>query len=147
MFINSFYLLMIASVVYGVGFIINHISKFFGQICCRNENANISRMNILYRNIQNIHTETLTDEDINRIEQVAYISIPQVDSDATIIVNDVMPEIKKSEEFCAICLLEFVDADILHKYNCSHTFHIECSKSWLKIKGSCPICRSFVMTT
>lgn len=43
---------------------------------------------------------------------------------------------------CAICLLDFVDGDLLKVLPaCYHTFHIECIDAWLVSRSSCPTCR------
>lgn len=42
---------------------------------------------------------------------------------------------------CAICLSDFEDGEKVKELNCEHRFHIACIDDWLKIKGSCPLCR------
>ncbi|XP_073314096.1 RING-H2 finger protein ATL29-like [Primulina huaijiensis] len=43
---------------------------------------------------------------------------------------------------CAICLIEFVDSDILRLLtSCCHVFHQECIDLWLESHKTCPVCR------
>lgn len=43
---------------------------------------------------------------------------------------------------CAICLVEFVDSDILRLLtSCCHVFHQECIDIWLESHKTCPVCR------
>ncbi|KZV19248.1 hypothetical protein F511_35183 [Dorcoceras hygrometricum] len=43
---------------------------------------------------------------------------------------------------CAICLVEFVDIDILRLLtSCCHVFHQECIDLWLESHKTCPVCR------
>jgi hypothetical protein len=41
-------------------------------------------------------------------------------------------------ELCSVCFEGKLDC----KLRCGHHFHIECIRNWLRIKVSCPICRS-----
>lgn len=46
---------------------------------------------------------------------------------------------------CAICTDEFQVDNTVQELPCKHIFHPECICSWLKINGTCPICRySFI---
>lgn len=49
------------------------------------------------------------------------------------------------DDICSICTMTFANGDSIHKYRCNHIFHEECSKQWLKIKLTCPNCRSYVL--
>ena len=44
---------------------------------------------------------------------------------------------------CGIC---YTDNDIL-KTNCNHLFCTKCLITWMAIKNSCPVCRSFISYT
>ncbi|XP_070041245.1 E3 ubiquitin-protein ligase MPSR1-like [Nicotiana tomentosiformis] len=56
---------------------------------------------------------------------------------------DSMPAVKIVEEGveCAICLLEFEVDGEAKEMPCKHKYHVDCVDKWLKINGSCPICR------
>ncbi|KAL8550300.1 hypothetical protein ACS0TY_008939 [Phlomoides rotata] len=60
---------------------------------------------------------------------------------------DAMPtvEIAKGEndddEHCVVCLEEWVTCESAKEMPCKHRFHGNCIEKWLKINGSCPVCR------
>ncbi|KAF8088327.1 hypothetical protein N665_0546s0053 [Sinapis alba] len=44
---------------------------------------------------------------------------------------------------CPICLTEYACKDTVRCIpECEHCFHIECIDAWLKLHGSCPLCRN-----
>lgn len=44
---------------------------------------------------------------------------------------------------CLICLSEYASKETVRFIpECNHCFHVECIDVWLKIHGSCPICRN-----
>ncbi|GAA5887098.1 hypothetical protein JCM16303_007133 [Sporobolomyces ruberrimus] len=47
----------------------------------------------------------------------------------------------EKEARCAICLSDYEDQDEIALGRCSHGFHSDCLKAWLKDHGSCPVCR------
>ncbi|KAL8157269.1 hypothetical protein AgCh_002102 [Apium graveolens] len=48
-------------------------------------------------------------------------------------------ETKEGDE-CVICMEEYIDT-IAKEMPCKHVFHGECVEKWLKMNGSCPVCR------
>ncbi|KXS11642.1 hypothetical protein M427DRAFT_60498 [Gonapodya prolifera JEL478] len=42
---------------------------------------------------------------------------------------------------CAVCQDSFKVGDVVDKMPCDHVFHGDCLESWLKINGTCPVCR------
>ncbi|XP_059298096.1 E3 ubiquitin-protein ligase MPSR1-like [Lycium ferocissimum] len=42
---------------------------------------------------------------------------------------------------CAICLLEFQPGGQAKEMPCQHRYHSNCINKWLRIHGSCPVCR------
>ncbi|KAK2406955.1 RING-H2 finger protein ATL67 [Trifolium repens] len=49
---------------------------------------------------------------------------------------------------CSICLCEYKDSEMLRMMpECRHYFHLCCLDSWLKLNGSCPVCRNSPMPT
>jgi hypothetical protein len=49
-------------------------------------------------------------------------------------------------EKCSICLSEFDTDDELLILGCTHKFHKSCASTWFKVKGTCPTCRTAVLT-
>ncbi|KAL9237421.1 hypothetical protein vseg_011970 [Gypsophila vaccaria] len=55
---------------------------------------------------------------------------------------------KPDENSCPICLGEYLAKETLRSLpHCSHCFHADCIDEWLKLNGSCPVCRSTPMST
>ncbi|XP_061338549.1 E3 ubiquitin-protein ligase At1g63170 [Gastrolobium bilobum] len=52
--------------------------------------------------------------------------------------------ISGEDAVCCICLAKYADDDELRELPCFHVFHVWCVDKWLKIKGSCPLCKSEV---
>ncbi|XP_022924604.1 RING-H2 finger protein ATL67-like [Cucurbita moschata] len=49
---------------------------------------------------------------------------------------------------CSICLCEYKDAEMLRMMpECRHCFHLCCIDAWLKLNGSCPVCRNSPLPT
>ncbi|XP_054800472.1 RING-H2 finger protein ATL67-like [Prosopis cineraria] len=53
-----------------------------------------------------------------------------------------------SSTMCSICLCEYRDSEILRMMpECRHYFHLWCLDAWLKLNGSCPVCRNSPLMT
>ncbi|XP_010559104.1 PREDICTED: RING-H2 finger protein ATL67-like [Tarenaya hassleriana] len=49
---------------------------------------------------------------------------------------------------CSICLCEYREAEMLRMMpECKHSFHLCCLDAWLKLNGSCPVCRNSPLPT
>ncbi|OAY49088.1 RING-H2 finger protein ATL67-like [Manihot esculenta] len=49
---------------------------------------------------------------------------------------------------CPICLCEYKDLEMLRMMpDCRHYFHLLCIDAWLKLNGSCPVCRNSPLPT
>ncbi|KAI3467335.1 hypothetical protein Pfo_023998 [Paulownia fortunei] len=48
---------------------------------------------------------------------------------------------ENDDEQCVICLEEWEAGEKAKEMPCKHRFHGECIEKWLKIHGSCPVCR------
>ncbi|KAK7274290.1 hypothetical protein RIF29_15373 [Crotalaria pallida] len=49
---------------------------------------------------------------------------------------------------CSICLCEYKDSEMLRMMpECRHYFHLGCLDAWLKLNGSCPVCRNSPLPT
>ncbi|CAD8108646.1 unnamed protein product [Paramecium primaurelia] len=54
---------------------------------------------------------------------------------------------KMENEFvCSICDMNLLKNEMVMKLNCSHIFHSECLKPWIRIKNSCPNCRQQILS-
>lgn len=50
-------------------------------------------------------------------------------------------DVEKMGSECVICMEDFGIGDVVNEMPCKHKFHGECVKKWLRIHGSCPVCR------
>ncbi|CAN1237448.1 RING-H2 finger protein ATL68 [Linum grandiflorum] len=49
---------------------------------------------------------------------------------------------------CSICLCEYKDLEMMRMMpECRHFFHLTCLDAWLKLNGSCPVCRNSPLPT
>ncbi|KAK6121826.1 hypothetical protein DH2020_044439 [Rehmannia glutinosa] len=50
---------------------------------------------------------------------------------------------KPDDNVCSICLSEYLPKETLRSIpECQHCFHAECIDEWLRLNGSCPVCRN-----
>ncbi|KAK9665255.1 hypothetical protein RND81_14G100400 [Saponaria officinalis] len=55
---------------------------------------------------------------------------------------------RPDENNCPICLGEYLAKDSLRSLpNCGHCFHSDCVDEWLRLNGSCPVCRNTPTST
>lgn len=47
-----------------------------------------------------------------------------------------------NEEICNVCLEEYKIGQISNKLDCGHCFHDKCILQWLKMRNTCPVCRT-----
>lgn len=47
---------------------------------------------------------------------------------------------------CSICYNPLAEEKDIISTSCAHTFHTSCLSAWVKIKPSCPMCRSTVIS-
>uniref|UniRef100_A0A6T6C4K2 RING-type E3 ubiquitin transferase n=1 Tax=Compsopogon caeruleus TaxID=31354 RepID=A0A6T6C4K2_9RHOD len=48
---------------------------------------------------------------------------------------------------CPICMESYVASEELRLLPCLHGFHVNCVDSWLRLKGTCPVCRWKIQDT
>jgi len=46
---------------------------------------------------------------------------------------------------CSVCLELFTIGEEVKKLECGHLFHIPCIQRWLKLHGTCPVCRKLLV--
>jgi len=51
-------------------------------------------------------------------------------------------EYREGMEVCGICLVNFIQSDVILIYPCAHIYHSHCMDQWLQIKTTCPTCRT-----
>lgn len=54
---------------------------------------------------------------------------------------------KPSDVICPICLADYLPEETLRTIpECDHYFHADCIDEWLKLNGTCPLCRNSPQT-
>ncbi|GMH00470.1 hypothetical protein Nepgr_002309 [Nepenthes gracilis] len=54
----------------------------------------------------------------------------------------------KNNSMCSICLCDYKEAEMLRMMpDCKHFFHLCCLDAWLRLNGSCPVCRNSPLPT
>ena len=66
------------------------------------------------------------------------LSEKEIESIETIKITE--EQIKKNLEF-SVCLEDYKLRENVNKLSCSHLFHNKCVIPWLKLHGTCPVCR------
>ncbi|KAI8323916.1 hypothetical protein GQ54DRAFT_296483 [Martensiomyces pterosporus] len=56
----------------------------------------------------------------------------------------VTKEEKAAKDECGICMDEYEEGEEAVELPCKHIYHEECVDHWLKVNGTCPICRARV---
>ncbi|KAK3036305.1 hypothetical protein RJ639_031277 [Escallonia herrerae] len=49
--------------------------------------------------------------------------------------------------FCVICQADYKDQEKIGILDCGHEYHVDCTKKWLLVKNTCPVCKSLALTT
>jgi len=50
--------------------------------------------------------------------------------------------VAKETEACAVCLEKFAPGETIKTLTCMHSYHAKCIDRWLKMRNSCPICKT-----
>ncbi|CAN1237446.1 RING-H2 finger protein ATL68 [Linum grandiflorum] len=59
-----------------------------------------------------------------------------------------LPDGDGVDTMCSICLCEYKDLEMMRMMpECRHFFHLTCLDAWLKLNGSCPVCRNSPLPT
>ncbi|ORY35545.1 hypothetical protein BCR39DRAFT_555693 [Naematelia encephala] len=92
----------------------------------------------------------MTQQGFDQIlEQLMQAAGPQGPIPASEVVIEGLPRITFTEESleksvykdCPVCKEDFTVGDEVMRVPCAHVFHPDCLQPWLKINGSCPVCR------
>ncbi|EIW68167.1 hypothetical protein TREMEDRAFT_63337 [Tremella mesenterica DSM 1558] len=83
------------------------------------------------------------------LEQLMQAAGPQGPLPATDAVIEGLPRYKLDEKAletsqfkdCPVCKDDFAVGDEVMRIPCKHIFHPDCLQPWLKVNGSCPVCR------
>lgn len=68
---------------------------------------------------------------------------PTIESYPKIVLGESKRLPKVDDATCAICLSEYEAKETLRTIPpCQHCFHADCIDEWLKLNGTCPVCRN-----
>ena len=68
---------------------------------------------------------------------------PTIESYPKIILDESCRLPQTDDNTCSICLSEYRTKETLKMIpECQHCFHAECIDEWLRLKASCPVCRT-----
>ncbi|XP_073137923.1 uncharacterized protein [Henckelia pumila] len=97
-----------------------------------------------------VHNHIFHDENIVDIHRAIRRSMQEAHEPAMVPATDASIECLKSKMIdsnndhdgsCRICLEDFEQAVLVMIMPCSHVFHKDCIRKWLKASHYCPICR------
>ncbi|KAL7422499.1 hypothetical protein Q5752_003147 [Cryptotrichosporon argae] len=98
----------------------------------------------------NVGDYVMTEQGFNDIlERLMQAAGPQGPLPASDVVIEGLPRFTFDEKSlesstykdCPVCKDDFGVGDEVMRIPCSHIFHPECLQPWLKVNGSCPVCR------
>ncbi|KAF7274843.1 hypothetical protein GWI33_012490 [Rhynchophorus ferrugineus] len=94
---------------------------------------------------------TFNGNSFLRDMNVDYMEISEDNEDFSLVMSDRLKTLETvlfdssssaGQTTCVICLDDFKERETIKKLPCHHSFHISCIDHWLKIKITCPLCRS-----
>lgn len=102
-----------------------------------NENVNYNRnRNRIRNNNRNRNNNEEKDKFMEYKKSKAISALP------TFQYKYIINYVKRDENTCPICLLEFKEEDILIRFSCKeHIFHKKCLCTWLEKSDICPLCK------
>ncbi|XP_016179921.1 RING-H2 finger protein ATL67 [Arachis ipaensis] len=109
----------------------------------RNQNDGVVLPRVIFvaeNDVENNQPGGGNDSAVLGLDQIVINSYPKFQFNGN---NDV-----DVDSVCSICLCEYKDSEMLRMMpECHHCFHVSCLDSWLKLNGSCPVCRNSPMPT
>ncbi|KAL1532775.1 RING-type E3 ubiquitin transferase [Salvia divinorum] len=77
------------------------------------------------------------------IRSVSGLDGPTIQSYPTTVLGESRRLPKPNDACCPICLSDYQPKETLRSIpECNHYFHADCIDEWLKLNGSCPLCRN-----
>ncbi|XP_026427890.1 RING-H2 finger protein ATL22-like [Papaver somniferum] len=101
--------------------------------CCRNDDQN-------HQPQTELSTDGLLPQQSsparNGLDETTIQSYPQV------VLCQSRKFLNPENTTCSICLADYTPKDTLKSLpGCNHYFHVNCIDGWLRVNGSCPVCR------
>ena len=87
--------------------------------------------------------ESNDDDDLYDVEDIPFGGNGASQEDMQrIVTSTITTEQILDDEKCSVCLVEYMESEIVSLLPCSHQFHEDCIKYWLKDQDTCPLCRA-----
>ncbi|CAI9772653.1 unnamed protein product [Fraxinus pennsylvanica] len=91
-------------------------------------------------NISELPTITISQQPVVR---AAGLDGPTIASYPKTVLGESRRLPKSSDSTCSICLSDYEPKETLRSIpECNHYFHANCIDEWLKLNGTCPVCRN-----
>lgn len=91
-------------------------------------------------NINELPTITISQQPVVR---AAGLDEPTIASYPMTVLGESRRFPKSSDGTCPICLSDYEPKETLRSIpECNHYFHAKCIDEWLKLNGTCPLCRN-----
>ncbi|KAI3859644.1 hypothetical protein MKX03_031158 [Papaver bracteatum] len=102
--------------------------------CCRNDDQNHQTQTEL--STDGLLPQQSSPARINGLDETTIQSYPQV------VLCQSRKFLNPENTTCSICLADYTHNDTLKSLpECNHYFHVNCIDGWLRVNGSCPVCR------
>ncbi|KAJ8764807.1 hypothetical protein K2173_010272 [Erythroxylum novogranatense] len=96
-----------------------------------------------YRNRQRSNFELATSVVPQRSISISGLDELTIESYPKTMLGESRRLPKPTDNTCAICLSEYQPKEALRTIpECNHYFHVDCIDEWLRVNGTCPLCRN-----
>ncbi|KAJ0669007.1 putative chromatin regulator PHD family [Helianthus annuus] len=86
---------------------------------------------------------TVTPEDVNPPPNIVGLDQATIESYTKVVLGESKRLPGHEDATCPICLSEYHVKEMVRCIpECRHCFHAECIDEWLKMNGTCPVCRN-----
>lgn len=76
------------------------------------------------------------------VRAISGLDLPTIESYPKTVLGQSCRLPNPSDDTCSVCLSDYQPKEILKSIpECNHYFHATCIDEWLKLNGTCPLCR------
>ncbi|CAA0812090.1 RING/U-box superfamily protein [Striga hermonthica] len=99
--------------------------------------------NVAHRRQLNSDLPVTFSDQRPSIRSASGLDQPTIESYPTKVLGESLRLPKPSDGTCPICLSDYQAKETLRSIpECNHYFHADCIDEWLKLNGTCPLCRN-----
>lgn len=95
--------------------------------------------------------ERIENEMMERALDQSFNEEPSLEKKQDVCLDSSNKSLKATKEntieSCYICVVNYVEGEMITQLDCQHNCHTECLNEWVKYKAECPICRSELKTS